>query len=149
MHNKSLSTKTLYIHCFDINTAVTCSTDGADTLCLLPVGKEDKHHSIPNKKIWTLQAASTHISSWRRCGNWVWYWISARPTNKARRIWNMHCYSPQKYTVLLSPQKTWAKSMKNQGWRTDEKADSCAHLMDLSKIFSLIKYTIESGSITT
>ena len=31
MHNKSLFTKKIYIHFFDINTAVTCSTHGADT----------------------------------------------------------------------------------------------------------------------
>ena len=31
MCNKSLFTKIIYIHCFDINNAVTCSTHGANT----------------------------------------------------------------------------------------------------------------------
>ena len=34
-----------------------------------------------------MQAASTHKSIWSRCGNWVWYWLPTRLTNKPRRVW--------------------------------------------------------------
>ena len=81
MCNKSLFTKIIYIHCL----ISTLQLLVPHMVLILNICYD---HSILIRKFAKMHASCQyHISSWSRCGNWVWYWPSARLTDKPRRVW--------------------------------------------------------------